>query len=61
MPALQIQVAAYRALGLEDLAASSLRILEENYPDQALAYGERTKPRLRDRFFQRSTGKNALR
>ena len=40
-PALQIMVAAYRRLELPDLADNSMRVLEENYPDQAFAYGER--------------------
>ena len=61
VPALQIQVSAYRELGLDDLAASSMRILEENYPEQAIAFNDQRKPRLRDRIFQRSTGKDALR
>ena len=39
--ALQIQVSAYRQLGLDDLAASSMAVLQENYPDRAVAYGER--------------------
>lgn len=39
--ALQIQVSAYRQLGLDDLAASSMAVLRENYPDRAVAYGER--------------------
>lgn len=41
VPALQIMVAAYRLLELEDLAEDSMRVLRENYPDQAFAYGER--------------------
>jgi outer membrane protein assembly factor BamD len=39
--ALQIMVAAYRRLELPELANNSMRVLEENYPDQAFAYGER--------------------
>ncbi|MGD8532260.1 MAG: outer membrane protein assembly factor BamD [Gammaproteobacteria bacterium] len=41
VPALQIMVSAYRQLKLDDLAEDSMRVLEENYPDQAFAYGER--------------------
>lgn len=41
VPALQIMVSAYRQLELDDLAEDSMRVLEENYPDQAFAYGER--------------------
>lgn len=41
VPALQVMVAAYRRLGLDELATDSMRVLEENYPDQAFAYGER--------------------
>ncbi|MGB5250866.1 MAG: outer membrane protein assembly factor BamD [Gammaproteobacteria bacterium] len=54
--ALQIQVSAYRQLGLEELAADSMRVLKENYPDQAFAYGERgTRPEgtLIERFILR--------
>jgi outer membrane protein assembly factor BamD len=40
-PALQVMVAAYRRLELPELADNSMRVLEENYPDQAFAYGER--------------------
>jgi len=40
-PALQVMVAAYRRLDLPVLADNSMRVLEENYPDQAFAYGER--------------------
>jgi outer membrane protein assembly factor BamD len=40
-PALQVMVAAYRRLELPELANNSMRVLEENYPDQAFAYGER--------------------
>lgn len=32
-PALVVMVRAYRAMGLEDLAADSLRVLRANYPD----------------------------
>ena len=43
--ALQILVTAYRKLELEELAADAMRVLEENYPEQAIAYGERgSKP-----------------
>ncbi|MDH4031956.1 MAG: outer membrane protein assembly factor BamD [Chromatiales bacterium] len=41
VPALQIMVSAYRQMGLEELASDSMRVLEENYPDRAVAYGER--------------------
>jgi outer membrane protein assembly factor BamD len=41
VPALQIMVSAYRQLKLDDLAEDSMRVLKENYPDQAFAYGER--------------------
>lgn len=41
VPALQIMVSAYRQLELPDLAEDSMRVLQENYPDQAFAYGER--------------------
>jgi outer membrane protein assembly factor BamD len=41
VPALQIMVSAYRQLKLDELAEDSMRVLEENYPDQAFAYGER--------------------
>lgn len=41
VPALQIMVSAYRQLELDELAQDSMRVLEENYPDQAFAYGER--------------------
>jgi outer membrane protein assembly factor BamD len=41
VPALQIMVSACRQMGLEQLADDSLKVLEENYPDQAFAYGER--------------------
>jgi len=54
--ALQIQVSAYRQLGLDELAADSMRVLKENYPDQAVAYGERgSKPQgtLIERFILR--------
>jgi outer membrane protein assembly factor BamD len=40
-PALQVMVAAYRRLGLGELADDSMRVLQENYPDQAFEYGER--------------------
>jgi outer membrane protein assembly factor BamD len=54
--ALQILVSAYRQLELEELAADSMRVLEENYPEQAFAYGARgTKPQgtLIERFILR--------
>lgn len=54
--ALQILVSAYRQLELEELAADAMRVLEENYPEQAVAYGERgTKPEgtLIERFILR--------
>lgn len=41
VPALQIMVSAYRQMGLDELASDSMRVLEENYPDRAFAYGER--------------------
>jgi len=41
VPALQIMVSAYRQLDLPTLADDSMRVLQENYPDQAFAYGER--------------------
>jgi len=41
VPALQIMVAAYRRLELPQLADDSMRVLQENYPDQAFAYGEK--------------------
>ena len=41
VPALQVMVAAYRRLELPELADNTMRVLEENYPDQAFAYGER--------------------
>jgi outer membrane protein assembly factor BamD len=41
VPALQIMVTAYRQLELEDLAEDSMRVLVENYPDDAVAYGAR--------------------
>jgi len=56
VPALQILVSAYRQLGLDQLAASSMNVLQENYPDQAVAYGERgSKPEgtLIERFILR--------
>ena len=40
--ALQIMVRAYDALGLDDLAAGTLRVLRENYPDQAYPWKRRT-------------------
>lgn len=54
--ALQILVSAYRQLELEELAADAMRVLQENYPDQARAYGERgTNPEgtLIERFILR--------
>ncbi len=41
VPALQIMVSAYRQLELPQLADDTMRVLQENYPDQAIAYGER--------------------
>jgi outer membrane protein assembly factor BamD len=41
VPALQIMVSAYRQMGLDQLAEDSMTVLQENYPDQAFAYGER--------------------
>lgn len=41
VPALQIMVSAYRQMGLNELADDSMMVLQENYPDQAVAYGER--------------------
>lgn len=39
--ALQIMLRAYRELGLSELAEDTLRVLAENYPDQAFAWGGR--------------------
>ena len=39
--ALQIMVAAYRKLDLPALADDTMRVLQENYPDQAFAYGDK--------------------
>jgi len=39
--ALQIMVRAYQELGLDDLAADSLDILAENYPDKAFPWKKR--------------------
>ena len=41
VPALQIMVASYRQLELPQLEADTMRVLKENYPDQAFAYGEK--------------------
>ncbi len=41
VPALQIMVSAYRQLDLPELADDSMKVLKENYPDEAFAYGER--------------------
>ena len=41
VPALQIMVSSYRQMGLDELASDSMRVLEENYPDRAFAWGER--------------------
>jgi outer membrane protein assembly factor BamD len=41
VPALQIMVTAYRQLELPNLAEDSMRVLEENYPESAVAYGAR--------------------
>jgi outer membrane protein assembly factor BamD len=41
VPALQIMVTAYRQLELTELADDSMRVLEENYPAEAVAYGAR--------------------
>ncbi|MEJ2515059.1 MAG: outer membrane protein assembly factor BamD [Gammaproteobacteria bacterium] len=39
--ALQIMLRAYRELGLRELAEDTLRVLAENYPDKAYAWGGR--------------------
>ena len=39
--ALQIMVTSYRQLELDDLAEDSMRVLAENYPDDAIPYGAR--------------------
>ena len=41
VPALQILVTSYRKLELDVLAEDSMRVLEENYPDDAVAWGQR--------------------
>lgn len=41
IPALQILVTSYRQLELTDLAEDSMRVLSENYPDDAVAWGQR--------------------
>lgn len=58
--ALQIMVKAYRELDLPTLASDSMRVLAENYPEQAHPWGERL-PKLTDPGMERSTGPQTLR
>ncbi len=39
VPALQLLVRCYDELGLEELSEDAMRVLEENYPEEAVAYG----------------------
>ena len=60
VPALQIMVTAYRKLELPELASSSLRVLAENYPLEAHAWGERDL-KERDPALERTKGLHSLR
>jgi outer membrane protein assembly factor BamD len=39
VPALQLLVRCYDELGLTELSGDAMRVLEENYPNEAVAYG----------------------